>query len=193
MQFPLLACQESSSFTAPRLPCVIPVCTGFALLVPKPNAAIWVAAQDQLQPLQDQIERIYGEAQVQLGLAAPSPETGGITPGASKVRVPHDLKPWDLAASANPSEFRRWKGKFEQYFLGSDLDVTHLPGQQAALSDSVNRELEQHLYNNISDNTPIFTPESNEDNIISCVDFIRDRITECHPLVSRRMELFKLP
>ena len=46
----------------------------------------------------------------------------------------------------------------------------------------MDRELEQHLYNLISDNTPVFTPEPNE-----------DWIAERHPLDSRRMELFKLP
>ena len=30
------------------------------------NAAAWMQTQDQLQPLQDTIERIYGDAQVQL-------------------------------------------------------------------------------------------------------------------------------
>ena len=45
----------------------------------------------------------------------------------------------------------------------------------------------------ISDNTPVFTPEPNEDEILSCMDIIADWITERHPLESRRMELFKLP
>ena len=57
--------------------------------------------------------------------------------------------------------------------MGSDIGVTNLPGQQATLLGCVDRELEQHLYNSISDNTPVFTPEPNKD--------------------LRRMELFKLP
>ena len=57
----------------------------------------------------------------------------------------------------------------------------------------MDRELEQHLYNIISDNTPVFTPELNEDEILSCMDIITDWITERHLLDSRRMELFKLP
>ena len=101
-----------------------------------------MAVQDQLQPLQFQTEQIYGDTQVQLSVAAPSPETGGIAPGASKVRVRHDLKPWDLVSLATPSEFRRWKRKFEQYFLELDQVVAHLPGQQAALSGCVDKELE---------------------------------------------------
>ena len=117
------------------------------------NSAAWTAAQEQLQPMQETIERIYGDAQVQLGVAAPSPETGWITPRASKVRVRHDLKPWELAASATLSEFRC-------YYLGPDLGVTNIPGQQATLSGCVDRELQQHLYNSISDNTPILTRES---------------------------------
>ena len=53
-------------------------------------------AQDQLQPMQDTIERIYGDAQVQLGIGAPMPETGTVAPGAAKVHDRHDLKPWEL-------------------------------------------------------------------------------------------------
>ena len=45
--------------------------------------------------------------------------------------------------------------------------MTNLPGQQATLSGCVDRELEQHLYNSISDNTPVFTPEPNEDEIMT--------------------------
>ena len=122
------------------------------------NIAVWVAAQDQLQSLQEQIERIYGDAQVQLGVAAPSPEMGGIDPGASKVRVRHDLKPWDLATSATPSEFRRWKRKFKQYFLGSDLGVTQLPGQQVALLPWTEN------WNNISTTTSATIPRSSPQN-----------------------------
>ena len=32
------------------------------------NSAEWMQAQEQLQPMQDTIERIYGDAQVQLGI-----------------------------------------------------------------------------------------------------------------------------
>ena len=39
---------------------------------------------------------------------------------------------------------------------------------------------------------PIFTPEPNKDEIMSCMDFIHDWIMERHPLDSRQMELFKL-
>ena len=91
-------------------------------------------AQEQLQPMQDTIERIYGDDQVQLGIGAPTPETGTVTPGAAKVRVRHDLKPWELSANATPSEFRRWRRKYEQYYLGSDIGVTNIPGQQATIS-----------------------------------------------------------
>ena len=77
----------------------------------KENAAAWMQAQDQLQPLQDTIERIYGDAQIQLGIGAPTPETGTVAPGAAKVRVRHDLKPWELSANVTPSEFRRWRRK----------------------------------------------------------------------------------
>ena len=69
------------------------------------NAAAWMQAQNQLQPLQDTIERIYGAAEVQLGIGAPTPETGTVAPGAAKVCVRHDLKPWELSANAMPSEF----------------------------------------------------------------------------------------
>ena len=55
-------------------------------------------AQDQLQPLQDTIERIYGDTQVQLGIRAPTPEMGTVAPGAAKVSVRHYLKPWELSA-----------------------------------------------------------------------------------------------
>ena len=77
------------------------------------NAAAWMQEQEQLQPMQDTIERIYGDAQVQLGIGAPTPETGTVTPGAAKVRIRHDLKPWKLSANATPSEFRRWRRKYE--------------------------------------------------------------------------------
>ena len=83
--------------------------------------------------------------------------------------------------------------KDEQYHLGSDIGVTNIPGQQATISGCVDRELEQHLYNLISDNTPVFTPEPNEDEVTSCMDIIADWIAERHPLDARRMELFKLP
>ena len=65
------------------------------------NSAAWIATQKQLKKT---IERIYEDAQVQLGVGAPSPEM-------AKVSVRHYLKPWELAASATPSEFRRWKTK----------------------------------------------------------------------------------
>ena len=87
--------------------------------------------------MQETIERIYGNAQVQLGIGAPTPETGMVAPGAAKVRVCNDLKPWELSASATPLEFRRWRRKYEQYFLGSDIDVTNLPVQQATISGCV--------------------------------------------------------
>ena len=51
------------------------------------------------------IEKIYRDAQVQLGIGAPMPETGTVAPGAAKVRVCHDLKPWELSASATPFKF----------------------------------------------------------------------------------------
>ena len=73
----------------------------------KENSAAWTTAQDQLQPMQETIEHIYGDAQVQPGIGAPTPETGTVAPGAAKVRVRHDLKPWELSASATPSAFRR--------------------------------------------------------------------------------------
>ena len=63
--------------------------------------------QDQLQPLQDTIERIYGDAQVQLGIGAPTPETGTVAPGAAEVRVRHDLKPWELLANAAANPCRQ--------------------------------------------------------------------------------------
>ena len=43
------------------------------------NAPAWMQAQDQLQPMQDTIERIYGDAQVQLGIGAPTPDGPGVT------------------------------------------------------------------------------------------------------------------
>ena len=57
------------------------------------NSAAWTNAQEQLQPMQETIEIIYGDAQVQLGIGAPTPETGTVAPGAAKVRVRHDFKP----------------------------------------------------------------------------------------------------
>ena len=81
----------------------------------------------------------------------------------------------------------------QQYYLGSDIGVTNIPGQQATISGCVDRELEQHLYNLISDNTPVFTPEPNDDEVSSCMDILAEWIAERHPLDARRMELFKLP
>ena len=103
----------------------------------KEKSAAWTNAQEQLQQMQETIERIYGDAQVQLGIGEPTPETETVASGAAKVRVCHDLKPWELSASATPSEFRRWRRKYEQYYLGSDIGVTNLPGQQATISGSV--------------------------------------------------------
>ena len=57
------------------------------------NSAAWTNAQNQLQSMQETIERIYGDAQVQLGIGAPTSETGMVAGGAAKVRVRHDLKP----------------------------------------------------------------------------------------------------
>ena len=92
-----------------------------------------------------------------------------------------------------PFEIHRWRIKYEQYYLGSDIGVTNLLGQQGALLGCVDRELEQHFYNLISDNTSVFTPIPNWDEIQSCMDIIANLISERHPLDSRRMELFKLP
>ena len=91
--------------------------------------------------MQETIERIYGNAQVQLGIRAPTPETETMAPGAAKVRVRHDLKPWELSVSASPSEFRRWRRKYEQYYLGSDIGIMNLLGQQETISGCVDREL----------------------------------------------------
>ena len=66
------------------------------------NSAAWTNAQDQLQLMQETIEWIYGDAQVQLGIGASTPETGTVAPGAAKVRVCNNLKPWELSASATP-------------------------------------------------------------------------------------------
>ena len=140
------------------------------------NSAACMQAQDQLQPMQDTIERIYGDTQVQLGIGAPTPEMGTVAPGAAKVHVCHDLKPWELSASATSSEFRRWRRKYEQYYLGSDIGFTNHPGQPATFSGCVDQELEQHLYNLISHNTPVFTPEPNDDEVVSCMDIIVDWI-----------------
>ena len=41
---------------------------------------------------------------MQLGIGAPTPETGTMAPGTAKVRVRHNLKPWELSASATPSD-----------------------------------------------------------------------------------------
>ena len=92
------------------------------------NSSAWMNSQELLQPMQETIERIYGDTQVQLGNGAPTPEMG------TMARIRHDLKPWELSASATPSEFRRWRRKYEQYYLGSDIGVTNLPGQQATIS-----------------------------------------------------------
>ena len=48
----------------------------------------------------------------------------------------------------------------------------------------MDRELKHHLYNLISDNMPVFTPEPNEDKVVSCMDIIADWIAERHPLDS---------
>ena len=42
----------------------------------------------------------------------------------------------------------------------------------------MDRELEQHLYNLIYDATPVFTPEPNEVDVVSCMDIIADWIAE---------------
>ena len=134
------------------------------------NAQTWTQAQAQaqLQPLREQIERIYRDAQVKVGIAVQPPETGGVAPGASRVRVQMYLKPWDLSANTNPTEFSRWRRKFEQYYLGSDMDVTSIPRQQAALSGCVNSDIEQYLYSVIGDNTPVFTPEPTDVECRNC-------------------------
>ena len=57
------------------------------------NAAAWMQAQEQLQPMQDTIERIYGDAQVQLGIRAPTPETGTVTP-LSLIHISEPTRPY---------------------------------------------------------------------------------------------------
>ena len=47
------------------------------------NSAVWTAAQEQLQHMQEKIERIYGDAQVKMSVGTPSPETGGNSPPQS--------------------------------------------------------------------------------------------------------------
>ena len=59
--------------------------------------------------------------------------------------------------------------------------VTHITGQQATLAGCIDGDIEQFLYSVISDNTPIFTPEPNEDEILSCMDYVYSWITERHP------------
>ena len=86
---------------------------------------------------QDQIEHIYGEAQVQLGVAAIPPRLE-VSP----------QKPLGSACASTSSPETWYLLPLEQYFLGSNLGGTHLPGQQAA---------------SVSENTPIFIPEPNED------------------------------
>ena len=95
------------------------------------------------------------------------------------------LRPGGSAAWAAPPNKKK-------YYLGSDIGVTNLLGQQATISGCVDRELEQHLYNLISDNTPVCMPEPNEDEVTFSMDIITDWIAERHPLDSRCMELFKL-
>ena len=63
------------------------------------------------------------------------------------------------------------------------MSITHISGQQAALAGNIDRDIEHHLhYSVISDNTPIFTPDPNEDKVQSCMEFICSWITERHPL-----------
>ena len=152
-------------------------------LADEANAQTWKMAQAQLQPLQETIESIYRVAQVQVGVATQPQETDSVAPGASQVWVRMDLIPWDLAANANPKEFRRWRRKFEQSYLGSDMGVTNIPGQQAALAGCLAADIEQYLYSFIGDNnTPIFTREPNDDEVTSCMDYIYQLIMERHPL-----------
>ena len=68
-----------------------------------------------------------------------------------------------------PTEFRRWQHKFEQYYLGSNMGITNIPGQQAALAGCLDADIEQYLYSFIGDNTPIFIPEPNDDEVASSV------------------------
>ena len=73
------------------------------------NQQIWQNTQAQLHPLQEQIEHIYGNAQVSVDMAAQLHETGGEAPGASRIRVRMDLKPRDLSSNTTPTEFCRWR------------------------------------------------------------------------------------
>ena len=115
-------------------------------LVDEANVQQWTASQGQLKPLQKQIKRIYGDAQVEVGVAAQPPETGGVAPGASRVRVQMDPKPWD------PTEFRRWRRNFEQYYLGLEMGVINILGQQAVLSGYVTQIL-NNIYTQSSETT----------------------------------------
>ena len=96
-----------------------------------------------------------------------------------------DLKPWDLQANANPTEFRHWRMK---YYLGLDMGVTNIPGQQANLVGCLAADIEQNLYSVIGDNNPVFTPEPN-DEILSCMDYIYQWITKCHSLNTRQTQI----
>ena len=89
------------------------------------DSASWTAAQEQLKPMQETFERIYGDAKMQLGVATPSPETGGITPGAAKVRARHDLKLKPSQATGRcqaknpcPNNSSPKKEKAEAFFRG---------------------------------------------------------------------------
>ena len=79
---------------------------------------------------------------------------------SKSVLLPNLLKQAALPQepSAFASEFRRWRRKFEQYYLGSDMGVTNIASQQqAALARCLDADIEQYLYSVIRDNTPIFT------------------------------------
>ena len=60
----------------------------YLFVIAKTNAAAWMQAQDQLQPLQDTIERIYGDAQVQLGIGAPTRRSQGAHSSKSQTLGP---------------------------------------------------------------------------------------------------------
>ena len=72
--------------------------------------------------------------------------------------------------NANPTEFRHWRRKFEQYYLGSDMGVINIPGQQATLAGYLDADIEQYLCSILGYNTLIFTQEPNDDEVFSGID-----------------------
>ena len=104
---------------------------------------------------------------------------------ASRIRVVDTLKPFVLAISHTPVEFRDWKRKLGAFFSASHLALASLSDQQAYARQFLEPGLDARIATLLLDSTPI----TGTDSITSFLDEVFE---QRYPLFTRRLEFFRL-